>query len=69
MDNKRYNEALELMKKGGIPYNMADVKDHAFSAMFELKQYVEALTECCQRLNQTNQVLRKIAERGLNGNN
>ena len=69
MNNKNYNEALELMRKGGVPHNMDDVKDHAFSAMFELKQYVEALTECCYRLNNTNKVLRQIAEGRINGNN
>lgn len=66
MDRNNYQSAIDGLKKGHVPENIDEVKNHAMTAMFELKQYVDALTECVYRLNQTNRVLRHAVERGIN---
>ena len=70
MDEKRFNEAMELLHSGEIPANMPDVAAYVRGTIKELMMYAEAVTECCFRLNNSNKLLRQLAgERtGLKGN-
>ena len=71
MNEKCFSEALELLHKGEIPINMADVAAYVHGTSKELMRYMDAVTECCFRLNNSNKLLRQLAgERtGLKGNN
>lgn len=71
MDEKRFNEAMELLHKGEIPINMPDVAAYVRGTIKELMMYAEAVTECCFRLNNSNKLLREMARQrtGLKGNN
>ena len=71
MDEKRFNEAMELLHKGEIPINMPDVAAYVRGTIKELMMYAEAVTECCFRLNNSNKILRELAKErmGLKGNN
>ena len=62
MDDKVFKESLSLLKKGISPINFSAVSADADKSLCELRQFVEALTVCCYRLNQSNQLLRKLVD-------
>ena len=66
MKREDYKKALESLRKGHPPLNMDEVKNHAITAAYETKEFVEAITECCIRLKCHNDVLRETIERRFN---
>lgn len=66
MKREDYKKALESLRKGHLPLYMEEVKNHAITAAYETREYMEAITECCIRLKNQNEILRQAAERGFN---
>lgn len=57
-----FEEALSELRKGKIPATMPFVAAYISDSGKERGQYMDAITECAFRLNQSNEVLRKMAK-------
>lgn len=57
-----FREALDSLRKGKIPITMPFVAAYISDSARERGEYMDAITECAFRLDQSNKVLREMAK-------
>lgn len=57
-----FREALDSLRKGKIPTTMPFVAAYISDSTKERGEYMDAVTECAFRLDQSNKVLREMAK-------
>lgn len=60
MDEKQFRKSLEMLKKGYVPMNFAEVEQHTSGTLLEFSDYAAALSECVKRQNNNIKLLREM---------
>lgn len=62
MEDREFKNGLAELRKGHIPSNQTALYYHARNALVDALAYLEAVSECAERLKNDNAVLRERIE-------